>query len=74
MTKTLFFPVTEELQSLRESETRLKQQYAESQRRERILVRRLAVKEQEIQDYAVNIALHFCEEKKIWFVPLSMLI
>lgn len=50
------FSVTEELKSLRESETKLKQQYAESQRRERILVRRLAVKEQEMQDYVVNTA------------------
>lgn len=49
-----YFLITEELQSVRESESRLKQQYAESQRRERILVRRLAVKEQEIQDYAVK--------------------
>ncbi|KAJ6645544.1 Pre-mRNA-splicing regulator female-lethal(2)D, partial [Pseudolycoriella hygida] len=45
----------EELQSLRESEARLKQQFAESQRRERILIRRLQLKEQEIQDYAVQI-------------------
>lgn len=56
LTQLFFVSVTEELQTLRESETRLKQQYAESQRRERILVRRLAVKEQEIQDYAVNIS------------------
>lgn len=62
MTKPILFPFTEELQSVRESESRLKQQYAESQRRERILVRRLAVKEQEIQDYAVNI-LSFSEHQ-----------
>lgn len=43
----------EELQSLRESESRYKQQYAEAQRRERLLIRRLAAKEQELQDYAV---------------------
>ena len=47
------------MQSLRESETRLKQQYAESQRRERMLVRRLALKEQEIQDFAVNTPIFF---------------
>lgn len=45
---------SEELQILRESEIRLKQQNVDSQRRERILVRRLALKEQEMQDYAVN--------------------
>lgn len=56
LTQLSFISIAEELQTLRESETRLKQQYAESQRRERILVRRLAVKEQEIQDYAVNIS------------------
>lgn len=50
-----YLTMEEELQSVRESESRLKQQYAESQRRERILVRRLAVKEQEIQDYAIQI-------------------
>lgn len=46
----------EELQSFKESESKLKQQYAESQRRERILARRLAVKEQEMQDFASQIA------------------
>lgn len=46
----------EELQSIKESESKLKQQYAESQRRERILARRLAVKEQEMQDFASQIA------------------
>ncbi|GAB0087768.1 Pre-mRNA-splicing regulator female-lethal(2)D [Sergentomyia squamirostris] len=34
----------------------VRQQYAESQRRERILVRRLANKEQEMQDYVTQIA------------------
>lgn len=47
-------PFTEEVQSLKDSESKLKQQYAESQRRERILARRLAVKEQEMQDFAVS--------------------
>lgn len=46
----------EELQSIKESESKLKQQYVESQRRERILARRLAVKEQEMQDFASQIA------------------
>lgn len=46
----------EEVQSLKDSESKLKQQYAESQRRERILARRLAVKEQEMQDFASQIA------------------
>lgn len=46
----------EELQTVKESESKLKQQYAETQRRERILARRLAVKEQEMQDYASQIA------------------
>ncbi|XP_053683305.1 pre-mRNA-splicing regulator female-lethal(2)D isoform X2 [Sabethes cyaneus] len=45
-----------ELQTVKDSETKLKQQYAESQRRERILARRLAVKEQEMQDFASQIA------------------
>ncbi|XP_055529552.1 pre-mRNA-splicing regulator female-lethal(2)D [Wyeomyia smithii] len=46
----------EELQTIKDSEAKLKQQYAESQRRERILARRLAVKEQEMQDFASQIA------------------
>ena len=50
----IFFCIfVEELQTLRESELRLRQQHGESQRRERILVRRLAAKEQEMQDYSV---------------------
>ncbi|XP_058054865.1 autotransporter adhesin BpaC [Anopheles bellator] len=44
-----------ELQAVKESETKLKQQYSESQRRERLLVRRLTIKEQEIQDYVNQI-------------------
>ena len=52
-----FLTSTEELHSIKESESKLKQQYAESQRRERILARRLAVKEQEMQDFAVSIEL-----------------
>lgn len=46
----------EELASVKDSEGKIKQQYAESQRRERILARRLAVKEQEMQDFASQIA------------------
>lgn len=47
--------ITDELRHVRESESRLKQQYAEAQRREKLLVRRLAAKEQEMQDYAVRL-------------------
>ncbi|XP_055706401.1 pre-mRNA-splicing regulator female-lethal(2)D isoform X2 [Phlebotomus papatasi] len=49
MWKDLYILSTEELQLVR-------QQYAESQRRERILVRRLANKEQEMQDYVTQIS------------------
>ncbi|XP_049546633.1 keratin, type I cytoskeletal 9-like [Anopheles darlingi] len=44
-----------ELQAVKESETKLKQQYSESQRRERILTRRLLAKDQEVQDYVNQI-------------------
>ncbi|GBP50624.1 Pre-mRNA-splicing regulator WTAP [Eumeta japonica] len=40
------------LQKAKEVEDRIRQQYAESQHREKVLVRRLAGKEQEVQDYA----------------------
>ncbi|XP_050348108.1 pre-mRNA-splicing regulator female-lethal(2)D [Nymphalis io] len=43
------------LEKAKEVEDRIKQQYAESQHREKILVRRLAAKEQEIQDYVSQI-------------------
>uniref|UniRef100_A0A182JNV5 Pre-mRNA-splicing regulator WTAP n=1 Tax=Anopheles christyi TaxID=43041 RepID=A0A182JNV5_9DIPT len=46
----------EELQSVKESEAKIKQQYSDSQRRERILVRRVAVQEQEMRDYSKQIA------------------
>ncbi|XP_050080177.1 mucin-19 [Anopheles maculipalpis] len=46
----------DELQSMKDSEAKIKQQYSESQRRERILARRVAVQEQEMQDYAKQIA------------------
>lgn len=52
---SFFLPQTDELQTIRNNESRLRHQYAESQRRERILVRRLASKEQEIQDYSNQI-------------------
>lgn len=41
-----------ELSVLRETETRLKQQHSDLVLREKVLVRRLAAKEQEIQEYA----------------------
>ncbi|KAG6445086.1 pre-mRNA-splicing regulator female-lethal(2)D [Manduca sexta] len=43
------------LEKAKEVEERIKQQYVESQHREKVLVRRLAAKEQEIQDYASQI-------------------
>lgn len=46
--------VEEELQNVRDSEARYKQQFLEAQRRERMLIRRLASKEQEMQDYATQ--------------------
>lgn len=42
-----------ELTSLRESENKYRQQYIEATHREKILVRRLASKEQELQEYIV---------------------
>lgn len=42
-----------ELASLRESENKYRQQYVEASHREKILVRRLASKEQELQEYIV---------------------
>ncbi|XP_004931734.1 pre-mRNA-splicing regulator female-lethal(2)D [Bombyx mandarina] len=43
------------LEKAKEIEDKIKQQYAESQHREKVLVRRLAAKEQEIQDYVSQI-------------------
>lgn len=40
--------------SLRESTEKYRQQYGEASHREKILVRRLASKEQEIQEYVVS--------------------
>ncbi|KOC60214.1 Pre-mRNA-splicing regulator female-lethal(2)D [Habropoda laboriosa] len=45
-----------ELSSLRESESKYRQQHAEASHREKILVRRLASKEQELQEYINQIA------------------
>ncbi|GLH12961.1 Pre-mRNA-splicing regulator female-lethal(2)D [Gryllus bimaculatus] len=45
-----------ELASLRDSEERAKQQHLESTHREKVLVRRLATKEQEMQEYVNQIA------------------
>ncbi|KAF4528646.1 hypothetical protein B566_EDAN017223 [Ephemera danica] len=45
-----------ELAGLREAMERIRQQHAESQHREKVLVRRLASKEQEMQDYASQLA------------------
>lgn len=42
-----------ELVSLRESENKYRQQYIEASHREKILVRRFASKEQEMQEYIV---------------------
>ena len=39
---------------MRESEEKYRQQYAEASHREKILVRRLASKEQELQEYVVS--------------------
>lgn len=43
----------EELQNVRESESRYKQQHIEVLKREKMLIRRLAAKEQEMQEYVV---------------------
>ncbi|XP_046405463.1 pre-mRNA-splicing regulator WTAP [Ischnura elegans] len=45
-----------EIASLREAEERMRQQHLESTHREKVLVRRLATKEQEMQEYASQIA------------------
>lgn len=52
---SLRFRPTEELQSIKESESRYKQQFLEGQKREKVLVRRLAAKEQEMQEYVVSV-------------------
>lgn len=49
-----YFAFTGEMTSLRESEEKYRQQYAEASHREKILVRRLASKEQELQEYVVS--------------------
>ncbi|XP_051165485.1 pre-mRNA-splicing regulator female-lethal(2)D isoform X2 [Leptopilina boulardi] len=45
-----------EISSLRESEEKYRQQYSEASHREKILVRRLASKEQELQEYVNQIS------------------
>ncbi|XP_044740325.1 pre-mRNA-splicing regulator female-lethal(2)D isoform X2 [Chrysoperla carnea] len=45
-----------EINNFRENEERLRAQHAESQQREKVLVRRLAAKEQEMQDVAAQMA------------------
>lgn len=42
---------------MKEQEEKLKQRLADSQHRERVLMRRLTAKEQEVQDYAVSYAI-----------------
>ena len=44
----------EELQNVRESESKYKQQHIEALKREKMLIRRLAAKEQEMQEYVVR--------------------
>lgn len=48
------FGISGDLTSLREAEDRLRLQTIDSQQREKLLVRRLAAKEQEMQDVAVS--------------------
>lgn len=45
---------TANLEKAKDAAEKTRQQYAESQHREKVLVRRLAAKEQEIQDYVVS--------------------
>lgn len=49
-----FSSLTDENLILRSEKSRLEQQCADSQRRERILTKRLAIKEQEYQDFVVG--------------------
>lgn len=55
------------LEKAKEIEDRIKQQYAESQHREKVLVRRLAAKEQEIQDYVVSYKTNVTNIRKLHF-------
>ena len=54
LTKVLFC-AEDEISTLRESEEKLKIQQTEANRRENVLVMRLAAKEQEMQEYVVNV-------------------
>lgn len=58
------------LEKAKEAEEKTKQQYAESQHREKVLVRRLAAKEQEIQDYVVSKLTYNVAASRLFF-PLS---
>lgn len=49
----LFVVNVDEIENLKLEQTRLSQQCVDAQRREKILMRRLANKEQEFQDYVV---------------------
>ena len=62
MTNVLFL-AEDEISTLRESEEKLKTQQTEASRRENVLVMRLAAKEQEMQEYVVNI-----------FAPLNIIL
>ena len=53
LTNVLFL-AEDEISTLRESEEKLKTQQTEASRRENVLVMRLAAKEQEMQEYVVN--------------------
>lgn len=50
---TFYYHPPEQIESLKVEQTRLSQQCVDAQRREKILMRRLANKEQEFQDYVV---------------------
>lgn len=59
--------IIEELQNVRESESRYKQQNIEALKREKMLIRRLAAKEQEMQEYVVRYKI-----KNSFFSPLDI--
>lgn len=50
----IFAVKIDEIENLKLEQTRLSQQCVDAQRREKILMRRLANKEQEFQDYVVS--------------------
>lgn len=57
-----------ELTNLKEVEERVKQQHADLLLREKVLVRRLGAKEQEMQEYAVSKDGSFV----LWIIILSL--